>query len=121
MKTTFSFSLFLCLYAFNEQQVVAHSHTYIVEQPTAVVVVQPQIPTATVVVESPPPAEIYEEMGQSPGANFTWIGGNWHWNGYRWERIHGHWIEKPRSAAIWVPGCWREHDHHWRWTEGYWQ
>lgn len=122
MKKTLPFSFLLSLCTLYAQDAQAHSHTYIIEQPAPTyVVVQPQAPAAVVMVESAPPAEINEEMGVCPGANYVWIKGHWQWDGCRWYRVHGHWVVRPHASAVWVPGCWTEHHHHWRWSEGYWQ
>lgn len=112
MKQIPFFSLLLCLYGVCglHSQAVAHTR-YIVEQAA---------PTY-VVVETAPPAEIEDEVVPCPGNSYVWIKGHWQWDGYRWVRVHGHWVEKPHAEAIWMPGCWCEHHHHWRWTEGYWR
>jgi hypothetical protein len=120
MKKTISFPLFLSLCCLHGQ-VYAHTR-YIVEAPAPTyVVVQPQAPVTYVEVESAPPADVDEEMGSSPGAEYLWIKGNWQWEGSRWVRVRGRWAARPHAAAVWMPGCWCERHHHWHWTEGYWR
>lgn len=121
MKIRIFSSMLLYLGLGSMQDVHAHSHkTYIVEQPTYVIV-QPAAQTPEILVEQEPPADVVEEMGTSPGYNYVWVKGHWQWDGSQWVRIHGQWVLKPSDSALWVPGYWTKHHDHWRWTEGYWR
>lgn len=70
----------------------------------------------------PPPPALYREMvPHPPGPHYAWQPGHWHWNGFQyvWVRghyiramphprhwVHGHWAVGPRGT-YWVPGHWR--------------
>lgn len=74
----------------------------------------------TVFVEKEPPAEIVEEVTNSPGEKFVWIKGHWRWsNGWVWTK--GHWHERPHHDAVWVSGYWHHRHHHWVWVPGHWE
>lgn len=116
MRKTSPF-LLATLCTFSAQYGHAHSHTYIVEQPVAVVVQ----PAPVLIVESEPPAEIEDVMAPCPGDNYYWIKGHWQWNGTQWVRASGRWVVRPYASAAWVPGTWVREPHHWHWVEGYWR
>jgi len=127
MKKTVLFSLLAALSSLFSQNMHAHNH-YIVEPVVAiapapiVVTVAPAPVTYVTTVETAPPAEIEEEMTESPGPNYAWIKGNWQWDGAQWVRVHGRWEARPSAAAVWVPGYWHEHEHHHHvWVGGYWR
>jgi len=51
---------------------------------------------AEVIASEEPPAEIVETVPISPGPDYFWIGGHWHWNG-GWVWVHGRFDRHPTS------------------------
>jgi hypothetical protein len=76
-------------------------------------------PPEIAVTMAPPPARV-EVAPPRPGPGYFWVGGNWHWDGYRQVWMPGHW-EAGRPGAIWVPAQWERGPHHWRYRPGYWR
>lgn len=74
--------------------------------------------------ESYPPEPLYETMTSSPGDDYVWIDGSWHWNGYEWVWIGGNWVPEPVDLIyiephygyqddyyVYRPGHWTQREH----------
>src|SRR5262245_58826208 len=42
-------------------------------------------------VQTLPPDPIYEEITPAPAYGYVWIDGYWHWSGWEWLWLIGHW------------------------------
>ena len=75
-----------------------------------------------VATQAPDPLD--EQMTQSPGDDYAWIDGYWHWNGYDWVWVSGRWehqqdgyvyvqpyYDYSGSTFIYTPGYWAERGH----------
>ena len=71
--------------------------------------------------EAPPPA-IFEPVPPSPGVEYFWIGGHWHWVG-GWVWVRGHYDRHPHyhPGAGWEAGHWDRRGGAWVWHEGHWR
>ncbi len=58
---------------------------------------------------APIPAPRYEQVPPPPGRHVIWEPGHWHWDGYRYGWIPGHYIERHEWHGRYVEG-------HWRWS-----
>jgi hypothetical protein len=76
---------------------------------------------AEVIASEEPPAEIVETVPISPGPDYFWIGGHWHWNG-GWVWVHGRFDRHPHfhPGASWEAGHWMRRGGSWVWHEGRW-
>jgi WXXGXW repeat (2 copies) len=79
-------------------------------------------PSAEVVANEAPPAEIVETIPVAPGPDSFWIGGHWSWNG-RWVWVHGRYDRHPHfhPGAGWEAGRWDRRGGGWVWHEGHWR
>jgi hypothetical protein len=69
-----------------------------------------------------PPAPIYEAIPYSPGPEYFWIGGHWHWN-HGWVWLGGHYDRHPHfhPGGGWEAGHWDRRGGSWVWHEGHWR
>lgn len=67
-----------------------------------------------------PPSEPIEVEGGAPGPSYTWVRGNWYWNGVEYIWIPGHWQSRPHAHAVWTTGRWHRTQRGWVFTEGHW-
>jgi hypothetical protein len=70
-------------------------------RPAPVAVEYSTAPAEVEVTDAPPPA-LYETVGIAPGPGFVWVGGYYHWTGYRWAWYGGHYARPPRFGAVWI-------------------
>ena len=68
-----------------------------------------------------PPAPIVETRTATPGPEYVWMQGVYHWDGraYVWEP--GHWTRPPRDHARWVSGHWAHDRRGWFFVDGRWR
>ncbi len=68
-----------------------------------------------------PPADIAESRPASPGPEYFWIPGHWHWGG-SWAWVRGHYDRHPHyhPGAYWEAGRWEHSGGTWVWREGSW-
>ena len=76
-------------------------------------VAQPPVPYGPV----PPPQ--YEVM-PPPRAGYFWEPGHWHWNGYRYVWIGGHWAVGGPRPGTYIPGHWRWNGYRYIWVPAHW-
>ena len=77
--------------------------------------------TREVIVTQAPPAVRIETETVSPGPTYVWQKGYWSWTGTRYAWVPGHWVARPRVAAVWVEGHWVQRPGGWVWISGHWQ
>ncbi len=77
--------------------------------------------TTQVEISSDPPPRHYEVAPRSPGANYFWVEGRWHWGGHRWVWRPGYYGYARRGYSEWVPGYWEKRGPRWVWRAGYWR
>ncbi len=58
-------------------------------------------PQPQIYVDSQPPALLVESIPATPYHGYVWLAGNWHWSGYEWTWVAGHW-EAPRHGHVYV-------------------
>jgi hypothetical protein len=75
--------------------------------------------TATYISQAPPLPSI-ETVVVAPGPDYTWIGGEWVWNG-GWFWVGGHWGYPPHRQAIWIVGRSWHDGHGWHNSRGHWR
>lgn len=75
-----------------------------------------------VVASEEPPAAIVEAIPASPGPEYFWIGGHWHWAG-GWVWVKGRYERHPHfhPGAYWEAGHWGHRSGSWVWFEGRWR
>jgi hypothetical protein len=74
--------------------------------------------------ETYPPEPLYESMTESPGGDYVWVDGYWHWNGYEWVWIGGDWVPEQIGYVyiepyydhddgyyVYQPGHWKRREH----------
>jgi hypothetical protein len=64
----------------------------------------------------PPQAEV---VPGPPNRHVVWEPGHWHWDGYRYVWIAGHYTERRRGH--WVEGRWAWRGGVWTWVPAHWQ
>ncbi len=74
-----------------------------------------------VLTTTPPPAPIVENQPPSPGANYTWVGGYWSWNGTQYGWTAGHWEQTPAVAQSWEAPAWERQGQGYRFRPGHWR
>jgi hypothetical protein len=77
----------------------------------------------TVVVEEAPPPPQEEVIEESPGPEYVWIRGEYHWHPRRheWVWVRGHWARRPYSDSVWVEGVYVREGGGYRYHPGYWR
>lgn len=65
----------------------------------------------------PPPR--YEVVPPPPGGRMIWEPGHWHWDGYQYIWIGGHYIMQHRRPLQWIPGRWIWQGR-WVWIPAHW-
>lgn len=75
-----------------------------------------------VVASEEPPAPIEETVSVSPGPEYFWVSGHWHWNG-GWVWVHGGYQRHPHyhQGAYWEAGRWSLRGGSWVWHDGHWR
>ena len=69
--------------------------------------------------QAPPPPQV-EIVPVAPGPAYVWVPGHWHWNGYRYFWVHGHYAVRQAGWHHWVDGHWGVVYGQWRWIPGHW-
>jgi hypothetical protein len=92
-----------------------------VAQPQPVYVAQPQPQPEYVIVREAPPAVIVERRSSSPGGEYIWIDGYWHWNSHQYIWQAGHWDRPPHEHYIWVAARYERYEQGYRYTPGQWR
>jgi hypothetical protein len=82
---------------------------------------QPVIEPTPVVVSTPPPTPIIEEVAPCPGPEYTWVAGYWRWHGGGWVWTRGRWAVPPHPRAVWQPDRWERRGGTSFWISGYWR
>jgi hypothetical protein len=72
-----------------------------------------------VVVYTPPPAPVVEQVAVSPGPGYVWVAGHHSWINGRWVWYSGAWVVPPQPNTIYVEGRWDEHTRNW--IEPHWE
>ena len=80
----------------------------------------PPPPVNEVTVQVAPPAPLEEVRPPSPFANAVWVGGYWHWNGFRQVWVAGRWSPRP-AGFEWEGGRWdKRGDGRFSFHPGHW-
>ena len=88
-------------------------------QPEPLYVAQPA-PQYVEVPEAPQPV-IVETAPVSPGPDYVWIDGYWHWEGHHYIWNRGHWDRPPSRYHVWVRPSYVRIEHGYRYTPGHWR
>jgi len=84
------------------------------ERPVVAEIVAPKAPP-------PPRVEVIPEP-RRPREVVEWEPGHWHWDGREYRWVEGHYIERPRPAAVYVPGHWDQRPNgSWVWIAAHWR
>ena len=67
-----------------------------------------------------PPAPPYETVPPPPGHAYIWAPGHWHWNGYKYRWIRGHYVLRHPGWHHWANGHWAVIGGRWAWIPGHW-
>jgi hypothetical protein len=71
-------------------------------------------------VPEAPPAAIFEAPTPSPGPDYLWTDGYWHWGGNRYDWHHGDWQRPPSTGQTWIKPDYEKHGDGYRFTPGRW-
>jgi hypothetical protein len=72
-------------------------------------------------MEPPPPrVEVIPALPPERIEREFWQPGYWRWSGNRHVWVEGHYVVRPRPAAVWVPGRWERRPNGWLFIEGHW-
>ncbi len=72
------------------------------------------------IVTSKPPAPRIEKRSVSPGENYVWIGGFWHWRNSRWGWVPGRWEARVDRHVYWIPAHYVHVRHGYIYEPGHW-
>ena len=93
---------------------------YMINTESSSSAVQPAPAPQVVYVQQAPPPPRVETVVVSPGPGYTWVGGEWLWNG-GWNWRAGYWCMPPYPSAVWIGGSWSHHDRGWHHSPGHWR
>lgn len=68
----------------------------------------------------PPRVEVVPVLPPDRAAREHWQPGYWRWNGHEHVWVEGHYVVRPRPAAVWVPGRWEQRPRGWVYIDGHW-
>jgi hypothetical protein len=68
---------------------------------------------------APPPLR-HEVVAYRPSSAHVWVSGFWHWNGYDWTWIPGHWERPSYRGARWIAARYRSDAGRWIYEPGHW-
>jgi hypothetical protein len=72
-------------------------------------------------IEPPPPrTEVIPVIPRERVEREYWQPGYWRWDGHEHVWVSGHYMVRPRPAAVWVPGRWERRPGGWLFIEGHW-
>jgi len=72
-------------------------------------------------MEPPPPrVEVIPALPPERIEREFWQPGYWRWSGNSHVWVEGHYVVRPRPAAVWVPGRWERRPNGWLYIEGHW-
>ena len=71
-------------------------------------------------VPEAPPAVIVETPSYSPGPDYLWIDGYWHWGGNRYDWHHGEWQRPTSQNHVWIRPSYERHENAYRYAPGRW-
>jgi YXWGXW repeat-containing protein len=57
----------------------------------------------------------------SPGADYVWIAGHYHFQVDHYTLVPGQWVLAPYPGAVWVPARWEPRANGYYWVPGHWQ
>ncbi len=66
------------------------------------------------------PDAVFETRPASPGANYSWIDGDYYWRGGRYNYRQGYWV-RPRVGRTWHSGSWAQSPRGYQWHRGGWR
>jgi hypothetical protein len=84
-------------------------------------VISHMINTSSALPSQAPPAPQVETVITAPGPDYTWVNGEWAWNGAAWVWVSGRWALGPYPHAIWVSPRWVHGPYGWHRVAGYWR
>ncbi len=84
-------------------------------------VISIMINTASTNVTQAPPAPPTETIVAAPGPDYTYVNGEWVWNGATWVWVSGRWVLGPYPHAVWVSARWDYGPYGWHRVPGYWR
>ncbi len=84
-------------------------------------VISNMINTGATVVSQAPPAVPVETVLAAPGTGYSWVNGEWVWNGAAWAWVPGRWVLGPYPHAIWVGARWEYGPYGWHRVPGHWR
>ncbi|MBL7835669.1 MAG: YXWGXW repeat-containing protein [Cyclobacteriaceae bacterium] len=69
------------------------------------------------------PAEPVVVVPASPGPNYVWVNGAWHYNRPKRAYVYreGYWVVPARPGRTWVDGHWIQTSRGWRYVKGHWR
>jgi hypothetical protein len=76
-------------------------------------------PPPPVQVQQAPPPDYDEAVPVAPRANYIWVRGNWHWNGYRYVWLPGRY-SAVRPGVRWVPARYEGRGGVYYFVPGHW-
>ncbi len=72
---------------------------------------------------APVPAPRVEIVPPHPGGPVVWEPGHWHWDGFRYIWIGGHYVHNRPAYGHYVEGrwVWGPHQGRWVWRPAHWE
>jgi hypothetical protein len=84
-------------------------------------VISTMINTSSAVASQAPPAPQVETVVAAPEPDYTWVNGEWAWNGATWFWVSGRWALGPYPHAIWMSARWAYGPYGRHWVPGHWR
>ncbi|HEX3800853.1 MAG TPA: YMGG-like glycine zipper-containing protein [Verrucomicrobiae bacterium] len=84
-------------------------------------VISYMINTSNATVSQAPPTPVTETVVAAPGPNYTYVSGEYVWNGFAWVWVRGRWVVGPYPHAVWVGARWDYGPYGWHRVPGYWR
>ncbi len=84
-------------------------------------VISYMINTSNAVVSQAPPTPQVETLVAAPGPGYSYVNGEWIWNGATWVWIPGRWVVGPYQHAVWISARWDYGPYGWHRVPGHWR
>lgn len=84
------------------------------------VVAESNVESRGVVVSGLPPAPLNEQKPPAPTPRSAWVAGYWHWTGFQYVWIPGHW-DTPPEGTVWANPSYTSRGGHYFYEAGGWR
>jgi hypothetical protein len=84
-------------------------------------VISNMINTSSASVTQAPPVPPVETVVAAPGPDYSYVSGEWVWNGGAWVWVPGRWVLGPYRHAVWISARWDYGPYGWHRVPGHWR